>query len=245
MKEINKNALLCRAGVEIDTTYILFQGTIAVHTDYSAQKKEFGIQTAVTSPGTRVGIQSLEGSLGKVTGRLVGQIQNNQISVLGMESLLLGIQSPYNCVAETNLVVLQCPSDVLLAELEQMPAKILTQCQKRFSRKLKMQTNISIDLEDNLDKHRKETEDKRIKISKKDDTQQLVEHHFPKSTPTVRHTIQQSYQSRFSKLGKKTGVRGIETEQLNGGITQVDMVRLERLKRNCFLDYRSVDKYLD
>jgi len=33
-----------------------------------------------------------------------------------------------------------------------------------------MQTNISIDLEDNLDKHRKETEDKRIKISKKDDT---------------------------------------------------------------------------
>jgi len=40
-------------------------------------------------------------------------------------------------------------------------------------------------------------------------------------------------------------VRGIETEQLKGGITHNDMVRLERLKRNMFLDYKNVDKFID
>lgn len=44
--------------------------------------------------------------------------------------------------------------------------------------------------------------------------------------------------------GKNTGPRGIPTTQLRGGITQADMIRLEMRKKEFFLDYGNVEKYL-
>lgn len=45
--------------------------------------------------------------------------------------------------------------------------------------------------------------------------------------------------------GKQTAPRGIPTTQLKGGITQEDMIRLEMRKKEFFLDYGNVDKYLE
>ena len=50
---------------------------------------------------------------------------------------------------------------------------------------------------------------------------------------------------RIKTLGKDTAPRGIPTTKLRGGITQEDMIRLEMRKKEFFLDYNNVDKYLD
>lgn len=48
----------------------------------------------------------------------------------------------------------------------------------------------------------------------------------------------------MEKFGKFKAQRGVDTTQLRGGITQQDMIRLEMLKKNFFLDYKNVDKFL-
>jgi hypothetical protein len=45
--------------------------------------------------------------------------------------------------------------------------------------------------------------------------------------------------------GRVTGVRGIATHRLRGGLTERDMVNLETVKRSCFLDYQQVDRFLE
>ena len=70
-----------------------------------------------------------------------------------------------------------------------------------------------------------------------------VEHHFPQSTPTVRSMLEHTYSHRMSQ-GRVTGVRGMATQNLKGGLTERDMVKLETVKRSCFLDYQKVDKFL-
>jgi hypothetical protein len=50
---------------------------------------------------------------------------------------------------------------------------------------------------------------------------------------------------RIKKEGKETAPHGIPTQQLRGGITQEDMIKLEMRKKEILMDYPNVNKYLD
>lgn len=105
-------------------------------------------------------------------------------------------------------------------------------------------STLSSKIENTVNEQLMNTIEKRFEIKQKDAINKNVEYQFPVSTPTVRQFLEKSYYQRQKLDGRTTGVRGIDSFRTKGRITQADMIRLETLKRNCFLDYNSVEKYL-
>lgn len=163
--------------------------------------------------------------------------------MINVECPLLSISSPFSYIAQTDLVVLKVKTEQVKLFYDRLPS-VAGNLGRKLASKLSFQTELGKQIESTLSKTTEDSVEKRLESKKAKAIQSQVEHHFPQSTPTVRSMLEHTYSQRMSQ-GRVTGVRGIATHRLRGGLTERDMVNLETVKRSCFLDYQQVDRFLD